>query len=58
MIDMVIRTGGNHRLSNFFIWQSAYAEIYFTDTLWPDFSEKEFSEFVDDYKTVKINLGK
>lgn len=58
MIDMIIRTGGNHRLSNFFIWQSAYAELYFTDTLWPDFTEDEFARFVNDYRTININLGK
>lgn len=57
-IDMIIRTGGNHRLSNFFIWQSAYAELYFTDTLWPDFSEEEFQEMLDDYSGIKINMGK
>lgn len=58
MINMVIRTGGNHRLSNFFIWQAAYAEIYFTDTLWPDFSKEEFISMIDDYEHIEINLGK
>lgn len=57
MIDMVIRTGGNQRLSNFFIWQTAYSEIYFTDTLWPDFSEKELDGFIDRYRGTKINMG-
>lgn len=58
MIDMVIRTGGNHRLSNFLIWQTAYAEIYFTDTLWPDFSEEEFEKLIDHYSHITINMGK
>lgn len=58
MIDMVIRTGGNHRLSNFFVWQTAYAEIYFSDTLWPEFTEKEFEEFVEEYRSIHINMGK
>lgn len=58
MIDMVIRTGGNHRLSNFFIWQAAYAEIYFTNTLWPDFSKEEFIKMLDDYENIDINMGK
>lgn len=57
MIDMVIRTGGNHRLSNFFPWQSAYAELYFTDTLWPEFSKKEFMDFIDNFENVIINHG-
>lgn len=58
LIDMVIRTGGNHRLSNFFTWQTAYSEIYFTDTLWPDFTKDEFLKFVRDYEHISINLGK
>lgn len=58
MIDMVIRTGGNHRLSNFFVWQTAYAEIYFSDTLWPEFTEQEFAKFVEEYQSISINMGK
>ena len=42
--DLLIRTGGEKRLSNFLLWQSAYTEFYFTDTLWPDFGEADFSE--------------
>lgn len=57
MIDMVIRTGGNQRLSNFFVWQTAYSEIYFTETLWPDFSEAELDLFIDRYRGVQINMG-
>jgi undecaprenyl diphosphate synthase len=57
-IDIVIRTGGNHRLSNFFPWQTTYAELYFTDTLWPDFSEEELKTILDDYERIRINKGK
>ena len=42
-VDLLIRTGGEQRLSNFLLWQSAYAELYFTPTKWPDFTPKEFS---------------
>ena len=57
-IDLVIRTGGNRRLSNFFPWQTTYAEIYFTDVLWPDFSQKDLQEALDYYHTIQINNGK
>lgn len=57
-MDMVIRTGGNHRLSNFFPWQTAYAELYFLDTLWPDFSREMFDEALKYYESVTINKGK
>lgn len=43
-VDLMIRTGGEYRLSNFILWQSAYAEIYFSDTLWPDFTEEHLQE--------------
>ncbi len=46
-IDLVIRTSGEQRLSNFFLWQCAYAELYFTDTYWPDFNEKELEKALD-----------
>lgn len=45
-IDLVIRTGGEHRISNFLLWQIAYAEFYFTDILWPDFNESEFEKAI------------
>ena len=48
-IDLVVRTSGEQRLSNFFLWQSAYAELYFTDVLWPDFGNKELDEALDWY---------
>ena len=57
-IDLVIRTGGEQRLSNFFPWQTTYAELWFTDTLWPDFSEELLSEALRDYEKVRINKGK
>jgi len=43
-VDLLIRTGGEQRISNFLLWQSAYAELYFTDALWPDFDDKEFDK--------------
>ncbi|MEK6529079.1 MAG: polyprenyl diphosphate synthase, partial [Nitrospirota bacterium] len=49
--DLIIRTSGEMRLSNFLLWQSAYAELYFTETLWPDFSKDEF-------KSAVIECGK
>jgi len=45
-VDLIIRTGGQCRLSNFLLYQSAYSEIYFSDTLWPDFSRKEFEKIM------------
>lgn len=56
--DMVIRTGGYHRLSNFFPWQTVYSEILFIDTLWPDFTKEMFINSLQYYKNVKINNGK
>ncbi len=57
-IDFVIRTGGNRRLSNFFPWQTVYSEIWFTDTLWPDFTKEELREALDYYEHIQINKGK
>lgn len=57
-IDLVIRTGGNHRLSNFFPWQTVYSEIYFIDTLWPDFTEEMFVSAIKYYESTQINHGK
>ncbi len=48
-IDLIIRTAGEKRLSNFMLWQSAYAEFYWTDILWPDFSKDEFNKAIDEY---------
>ncbi len=57
-IDLVVRTGGQHRLSNFFPWQTVYAEMVFLDTLWPDFSRKDLSKVLAHYQQVQINKGK
>lgn len=46
-VDLLIRTGGDHRVSNFLLWQIAYAELYFTETKWPDFSTLEFQEILE-----------
>ena len=55
--DILIRTGGHKRLSNFMLWQLAYAEIYFLDKLWPDFEYKDFTKIVNNFKKVKRNYG-
>ncbi len=57
-IDLLIRTGGEQRLSNFMLWRAAYAELAFTDTLWPDFSEAEFAQILDDYAQRARRFGK
>ena len=56
-VDLLIRTGGDKRLSNFLLWQSAYAELFFTDTLWPDFSTKELEKIIKKYKKVERRFG-
>ena len=56
-VDLLIRTGGDKRLSNFLLWQSAYAELFFTDTLWPDFSQKELEKIIKKYKKVERRFG-
>ncbi|MDO4614164.1 MAG: polyprenyl diphosphate synthase [Lachnospiraceae bacterium] len=57
-VDLVIRTGGNRRLSNFLTWQTTYAELYFTDVLWPDFSEEDLRAALAYYRDIQINNGK
>lgn len=52
-VDILIRTGGEKRLSNFLLWQSSYAELFFSDTLWPDFKEEEFDNII--YKFLHVN---
>ena len=54
--DILIRTGGHQRLSNFMLWQLAYAELFFSKKLWPDFSAKDLSRVIDKYKN-KRNFG-
>ena len=56
--DLLIRTGGEQRLSNFLLWQSAYTEIYVTTTLWPDFDEKDFDKALDSYSQRERRFGK
>ena len=56
--DLIIRTGGEHRLSNFLLWQAAYAEFYFTDTLWPDFGAEELDAALADYAGRERRFGK
>lgn len=55
--DLIIRTSGEKRLSNFLLYQSSYAELAFTDTLWPDFSEEEFLRILQDYSSRKRKFG-
>lgn len=55
--DLLIRTSGECRLSNFLLWQSAYTELYFTDVLWPDFTEEEFARAVEAYSQRERRYG-
>jgi len=56
--DLLIRTGGESRLSNFLLWQAAYSELYFTPVLWPDFSLKDVEEALSEYKRRQRRFGK
>tara|TARA_A100001011_G_C14175631_1_gene784528 strand:+ start:255 stop:923 length:669 start_codon:yes stop_codon:yes gene_type:complete len=56
--DILIRTGGHRRLSNFMLWQLAYSELYFLKKLWPDFSTKDLKLIIDQFKKTKRNFGK
>tara|TARA_B100001250_G_scaffold69527_2_gene55814 strand:+ start:1198 stop:1959 length:762 start_codon:yes stop_codon:yes gene_type:complete len=56
-LDLVIRTSGETRLSNFMLWQSAYSEIHFTETLWPNFEEQEFLEIIQNYSQSDRRFG-
>lgn len=55
--DLLVRTGGEYRLSNFLLWQAAYAELYFTPTLWPDFDKNDFREALDAYSSRNRRFG-
>lgn len=57
-IDLLIRTGGEQRISNFLIWQVAYAELYFSDVLWPDFDEAAFAAAITDFSKRQRRFGK
>ena len=56
--DLLIRTGGELRLSNYLLWQCAYSELYFCDTFWPDFKEEEFCKAIYDYQQRERRFGK
>lgn len=56
-LDLLIRTGGDLRISNFLLWQAAYAELYFTDTLWPDFNEQAFADAIACYVSRERRFG-
>ena len=57
-VDLLIRTSGEHRISNFLLWQIAYAEFYFTDVLWPDFNEEELHKALLSYQKRERRFGK
>lgn len=57
-VDLLIRTSGEKRISNFLLWQIAYSELYFTDTYWPDFDENEFINALIEYKKRERRFGK
>lgn len=57
-VDLVIRTSGEQRISNFLLWQIAYAELYFTDVLWPDFSAEHLMEALESYQNRERRFGK
>lgn len=56
-VELLIRTGGEKRLSNFLLWESAYAELYFTDIFWPDFSKENLEEAVDEFNQRNRRFG-
>ena len=56
--DLIIRTSGEQRLSNYMLWQAAYSELYFTNTLWPDFREEEFDKALEEYAKRDRRYGK
>ncbi|BBL20471.1 polyprenyl diphosphate synthase [Acinetobacter radioresistens] len=57
-VDLLIRTGGDYRLSNFLLWQAAYAELYFTPTLWPEFTVNEFNHALNIFNSRERRFGK
>ena len=56
--DLLIRTGGDKRISNFLLWQLAYTELYFIETLWPEFQKQDFQNSVNFFHSQKRNFGK
>ena len=57
-VDLLVRTGGEHRISNFMLWQLAYTELWFCDTLWPDFGEADFARAVEWFRTRERRFGR
>jgi undecaprenyl diphosphate synthase len=55
--DLLIRTSGEQRISNFFLWQLAYTEFYFTDVLWPEFNKQELQKAIDYYNSRERRYG-
>ena len=56
-VDILIRTGGDKRLSNYLLWQAAYSELFFTDTLWPDFTADMLDSVIDSFKHIERRFG-
>ena len=56
-VDVLIRTGGESRLSNFMLWQASYAELFFTPTLWPDFGKEGLASIVAKFKNIERRFG-
>ena len=56
-VDMIVRTGGDIRISNFLLWQAAYAELYFIDTLWPDLTEKDIDKAIEEFNNRNRRFG-
>ena len=56
--DILIRTGGQRRVSNFLLWQIAYAEIFFVNKMWPDFNENDFQKILNTFKKIKRSFGR
>ena len=57
-VDLLIRTSGEQRISNFLLWQIAYAELYFTNTLWPDFNKEDLYQAIIEYQKRERRFGK
>ena len=56
-IDVLIRSGGDHRISNFLLWQASYAELFFTETLWPDFNSDELHSILHAFTSIERRFG-
>ena len=55
--ELLIRTGGQNRLSDFMLWQMSYTELFFLKKLWPDFNANDFKKILNEYKKIKRNFG-